>query len=96
MRLTEIIPVYVDSVPKVKEYGKLYISKKHKVAIHMCACGCCDHEGREVVTPLDDNRGWKLTDNNGNVTMRPSIGNWSGERPYHAHYYITNNKIQWL
>ena len=30
------------------------------------------------------------------VTLRPSIGNFNGETPYHAHYYITDNKIRWL
>ena len=71
------------------DFGVLYISKEFGVAIHLCACGC----GGKTVTPLNK---WKLTENEKGVTLRPSIGNWSGESPYHAHYYITNNKIQWL
>jgi len=76
-------------IPEELKQGILYISKEYKIAIHLCACGC----GGKTVTPLDE---WKMTEQNGKITLRPSIGNWVGERPYHAHYYITNNKIQWL
>lgn len=92
-RLFELKPMYVITIPKVKEHGILYISHKFEIAIHLCACGC----GRETVTPLKE---WKLTKTiikgNTKFTLRPSIGNFSGEKPYHAHYYITDNKIQWL
>jgi hypothetical protein len=88
MRIEEIIPVFVEFIPKDIETGKLYISKKFQVAIHLCACGC---RGK-TVTPLNE---WKLTENNNQVSLSPSIGNWSGEIPYHAHYYITYNKIKW-
>ncbi|MBW3021253.1 hypothetical protein KY334_08210 [Candidatus Woesearchaeota archaeon] len=77
-------------MPKIKEPGILYISKEFELAIHLCACGC----GGECVTPTNE---WHLREfEDGTVTLRPSIGNWNGEKPYHAHYYITNNKIQWL
>jgi hypothetical protein len=90
-RITQVQPVYVTTMDEILEPGKLYISKKYEVAIHLCACGC----GVKTVTPLGDGE-WNLTKNNGAVTLRPSIGNFSGESPYHAHYYITNNKIDWL
>lgn len=78
--------------PSVKEPGILYISEFYKIAIHLCACGC----GMQSVTPLGDGE-WKLTQNeDSTITLRPSIGNFMGQNPYHAHYYITNNKIVWL
>ena len=91
MRINELEPVECEEIPAEKEPGKLYITKQYGVAVHLCACGC----GGKTVTPLGAGE-WSLTENNGMVTLRPSIGNWSGESPYHAHYFITNNKIEWL
>jgi hypothetical protein len=91
MKINELKPEYVYYVPDKMEEGVLYISREFRLANHLCACGC----GIETVTPLgkDD---WQLTDSNGLVTLRPSIGNFRWENPYHAHYYITNNNIEWL
>jgi hypothetical protein len=93
-RLTDLLPVYVETVPDTLKMGLLYISKKYGCAVHLCACGC----GENTVTDLQPNwkDGWVLTENNDLITLRPSIGNFKGESPYHAHYYITNNKIKWL
>lgn len=91
MRLTEIEPVFVETISPEIEEGKLYISKEYGVAVHLCACGC----KQKTVTPLGRNE-WTLTENGELVTLRPSIGNFNGEKPYHAHYYVTNNKIEWL
>lgn len=88
--LNEIVPIYTEEVPELLEEGKLYISKKYAVAIHLCACGC----GVKTVTPLKPSE-WTLTETNGAVSLQPSIGNFKWEKPYHAHYYITNNKIIW-
>lgn len=86
------MPVYVEYMPEVKEQGILYISKRFELAIHLCACGC----GMQTVTPFrNPAEDWTLTETNGLVTLRPSIGNFGRENPYHAHYYITDNKIQW-
>lgn len=90
-RIYELKPVFVETIPHEIEEGILYISLEYKSAIHLCACGC---KGI-TATPLIKNE-WVLTTNNEKVTLRPSIGNFSGEVPYHAHYYITDNKIQWL
>lgn len=90
-RINELRPVFVEYMPKEKEEGILYISERFNLAIHLCACGC----KRQTVTPFNG-RGWALTNSNGLITLRPSIGNWKWEKPYHAHYYITDNKIQWL
>lgn len=90
-RVTEITIEHHDQIPEELENGVLYISLKYKVAIHLCACGC----GGQTVTPLGKGE-WLLTENDEKVTLRPSIGNWAGESPYHAHYYITDSKIDWL
>jgi len=92
MKQTELQPVFVEYMPKEKEQGKLYISEKFQLAIHLCACGC----KRESVTPIARDE-WTLTKTLDNqITLRPSIGNFNGEKPYHAHYYITNNVVEWL
>ncbi len=89
MKIEELKPKFVDEMPREKEDGILYISEKFGLAIHLCACGC----GEQTVTPT---REWKLTNNEGKITLRPSIGNFRGEHPYHAHYYVTENRIEWL
>ncbi len=91
MKINELIPQFVEFTPDVLDSGVLYISEEFKVAIHLCACGC----GTKTVTPIKEGE-WTLTKNGGKVTLRPSIGNFMGEDPYHAHYYVTDNKIEWL
>jgi hypothetical protein len=86
-----LTPLYFENIPEEKESGILYISEKYEVAIHLCACGC----GEQTVTPLMAGE-WTLSKQGDKVTLRPSIGNFSGENPYHAHYYITDNIIEWL
>ena len=90
-RIFEIKQKYTETIPAILENGILYISKKYGIAMHLCACGC----GEKTATPLGK-KGWILTDKNDKLTLRPSIGNFSGEKPYHAHYFITENKIKWL
>lgn len=92
--INQLEPVFCEYIPKIKENGKLYISEKYGVAIHLCACGC----GQQTVTDLKPHSkdGWDLMNNHGLITLRPSIGNFNGEHPYHAHYYITENKIEWV
>lgn len=90
IRLTTIKPIFCDTIPKTLEHGKLYISKKYHVAVHLCACGC----GSKTVTPLGKDE-WTLIENIGHtVTLRPSIGNF--EFPCKSHYFITENHIDWL
>ena len=91
MKVQELIPKCVDEIPQELESGKLYLCAKYKIAIHLCACGC----GIKTVTPLGEGE-WTLTGENELYTLRPSIGNFMGENPYHAHYYVTKNKIEWL
>lgn len=89
--INSVIPVYCNEIPRDLEEGNIYISKEFHIAIHLCACGC----GEKTVTPLIAGE-WAMTENVlGEITLRPSIGNFKGENPYHAHYYITDNKINW-
>lgn len=90
-KIDELIPEYVEHIPNVLDSSKIYISAKYEIAIHLCACGC----GVKSVTPLSKGE-WKITGSTEKVTLRPSIGNFVGENPYHAHYYITDSKIEWL
>ena len=90
-KINELTPMFFEELPEKKEPGILYISEEYgKTAVHLCACGC----GVQSVTPIGEGE-WTLTKNEGKVTLRPSIGNFSGENPYHAHYHITENKIEW-
>lgn len=92
MRINELTPEYVDFIPSVSdmEEGVLYISKKFLTSSHLCPC-CC---GNVVVLPFNHGPFWTLTENDKGVTMRPSVGslNW----PCKSHYFITDNKIEWL
>ena len=90
-RLNELEPVFVEEMPKVKEHGKLYVSKEYGVAIHLCACGC----GEQTVTPIGQigTHNWTLTDNDGVVSLSPSV--YNSQLPCKAHYFVKENKIQW-
>ncbi len=75
---------HVDTMPKIKEQGVLYVSEKYRLSIHLCLCGSC---GIQTVLPFED---WIHTkDNQDRYTMRPSIGNQ--QFPCKSHYIITNN-----
>jgi hypothetical protein len=90
-KLTIIIPIFTEEIPTEKKHGVLYISEKYEVAVHLCACGC----GQQSVTPLRNGE-WNITKNGDKVSILPSIGNFTGERPnYHAHYFIRENQIDW-
>lgn len=86
--MKELTPVYVNIMPIQIEEGKLYISLLYGTAAHLCACGC----GNKIVTPLNKN-GWTL-EYDGRISLSPSIGNY--ELPCKSHYFIINNKIEWV
>ena len=102
MRLTELTPEYCETIPATLEPGRLYISDTHNVAVHLCPCGC----GCRVAVPfveLGTNPAnytgpgsdyWVLTKSPRGVTFSPSFGNW--DFVCRSHYFITDNKIQWL
>lgn len=78
----------VHYVPRELESGVLYASDEHKVAVHLCACGC----GSKVPISLGP-AGWTLTERAGLPTIRPSIG--SGQLPCRSHYLITDGRVDW-
>jgi len=77
-------------MPDELEQGVLYVSSEFQTAIHLCACGGCNIQ---TVTPLGPGE-WTLTETDGRVTLRPSIGNM--QFPCKSHYYITENRVEWL
>jgi hypothetical protein len=81
-------PQFMESVPEHLEAGVLYVSMELATAIHLCACGC----GQEVITPFSPTD-WKLCFDGENVSLDPSIGNWSF--PCQSHYWIRGGNIRW-
>jgi hypothetical protein len=81
-------PEFVEFIPNQVEDGKLYVSMQYGTTVHNCCCGC----GNKVVTPLtpDD---WKLTYDGENISISPSIGNWSF--PCQSHYWVRRGNIEW-
>jgi len=83
-----LTPMFTEYIPAEPDPGNLYVSMQFETAVHLCPCGC----GAKVVTPLGP-RDWVLTFD-GTVSLRPSVGN--GQQPCRSHYYIRNNRIDWL
>lgn len=78
---------FVESFPTSLQPGVLYVSVAYSTAAHLCCCGC----GNEVVTPLSRSQ-WVLTFD-GQVSLRPSIGNWA--LPCKSHYVIDAGQVRW-
>jgi hypothetical protein len=90
-KLFELEPVFVELIDSELEQGKLYISEKYGVAIHLCACGWCN---QQTVTPIHNPyTGWSMTNIDGKVTLSPSIGNF--QMPCNSHYFVRENKVVW-
>jgi hypothetical protein len=88
MKTGHFRPQFVESVPETLDVGVLYVSMSLASVIHLCACGC----GQEVITPLSPTD-WKLWFDGENVTLDPSIGNWSFR--CRSHYWIRGGAVQW-
>ena len=80
--------VWVEDMPEIIEEGKIYISTKHRLTEHLCACGC----GTEVSLPLGRSD-WKIEYDGETVGIWPSVGNW--RLPCKSHYVIQENKTRW-
>ena len=92
MKTLKKIPIevaYVEFIPSELKEGILYVSLKFKVAVHNCLCGC----GNKTVTPLKNNE-WHLNDDNGKVSLSPSIGNY--KFPCKSHYIITKGMANFV
>lgn len=86
----QILPEFVEEIPKEIDDGYLYLCLPYNAVIHKCACGC----GEIISTPLDKKYGWVMKYDGQAITLRPSIGNFS--IPCRSHYYITDNNVEWL
>lgn len=78
----------VQYVPKTLEPGVLYVADEFDIAVHLCACGC----GSKVTTPLGPTE-WRVTEQYGQPTLHPSVGNW--QLPCRSHYLIISGKTRW-
>jgi len=97
-RIEELETVLTEYIPETIENGKIYVSHRFSLAIHLCACGC----GVKTVTPFytDDQPrtdiegpGWHLTqdtEHDNKITLHPSIGNQ--QFPCKSHYWVKNGK----
>ena len=88
MRQSHLSHRFVEFIPEQLEEGVLYISRRYRTAAHKCCCGC----GEEVITPLTPTD-WSLRMDGNDVTLHPSIGNWSFA--CRSHYLIQRNKVVW-
>ena len=79
---------WVEDMPDRMEPDSLYISVKHRLTEHYCACGC----GTEVSLPLGRSE-WKLVYDGDSISILPSVGNW--RLPCKSHYMIKENKTIW-
>ena len=75
-------------MPPSLEPGNLYISVKHRLTEHLCACGC----GTEISLPLGRSE-WRIEYDGESVTVWPSIGNW--RLPCRSHYIIEKGHTRW-
>ena len=80
--------IWVEDMPETMEGGKIYLSIKHRLTEHLCACGC----RAEVSLPLGRND-WKIEYDGETVSIWPSVGNW--QLPCKSHYIIRENKTRW-
>jgi len=91
IKQVEVHAEYKDEFLPLKRYmeeGIIYISKLHKCCNHLCLCGC----GHECFLPLGKGE-WTLTDNNGKITITPSI---LQRFECKSHYIITNGKANFI
>jgi hypothetical protein len=79
---------FVETMPEELEEGVLYVSIRHRIALHRCFCGC----GVEVSTPLSPLE-WKLIFDGETVSLSPSVGVWG--LPCQSHYWIKRNRVHW-
>lgn len=86
--MTRYAARFVTSIPEVLEPQTVYVSLEYATMMHLCACGC----GSEIVTPLSPT-GWRFCFDGHDITLSPSIGNWS--YPCRSHYLIRSGRVVW-
>jgi Family of unknown function (DUF6527) len=88
MRQSRLEQQVVEYIPEQLLDGVLYVSHRYGTAVHKCCCGC----GEEVITPLSSTD-WSIRIVGNNVTLHPSVGNWSFA--CQSHYFIKNSRVVW-
>ena len=88
-RTTEISYSFVDSAPALLEPGRIYISIKYRVIVHLCLCGC----GEKILLNLDPD-GWSFTFDGRSISIHDSVGNVG--IPCRSHYVVRRNHVIWL
>jgi hypothetical protein len=88
VKTQHLTPEFVDTFPTRLQPGVVYISIEFTTCAHLCPCGC----GEEVITPLSPAQ-WSFTFNGRDVSMHPSVGNWS--LPCQSHYVIDRGRVRW-
>lgn len=88
MKVERITVERVQLAPKQLVPGRLYVSEKYSVALHLCCCGC----GEKVVTPLSPAE-WQVDIRGDRASVHPSIGNWS--MACRSHYWIRDGRVVW-
>lgn len=87
MKISHLMPVFVESFPNDPEEGLIFVSIRFRTAMHLCCCGC----GSRIVTPIRPTD-WSLSYNGVSVSLSPSIGNWS--LPCRSHYWIKDGHVE--
>lgn len=88
MTVRHLEPEFVETFPTPLVPGILYVSIEFTTCAHLCACGC----GEEVITPLSPAQ-WSLTYDGRDVSLRPSVGNWS--LACQSHYVVDRGRVRW-
>lgn len=79
---------FVESIPSELDDDTVYVSIDFRTTIHLCACGCRN----QVVLPLRPSA-WSLTYDGQEISMSPSVGNWSFD--CRSHYWIRHGIVVW-
>ncbi|MBD8577636.1 hypothetical protein IFU04_25710 [Pseudomonas syringae] len=87
MKVERFRTTFVEFIPDDLEDGVLYVSMRYRTVSHLCACGC-----RQEVPLSISPTAWQLTFN-GEVSLSPSVGNWSF--PCRSHYFIRGGAVDW-
>jgi hypothetical protein len=88
-RVAQFSHEFADQIPEALSEGKLYVSMRFGVAIHLCACGC----RKQTVTPIAPDE-YKLIFDGETITLHPSVGNWNF--PCGSHYLICKDQVIWV
>lgn len=87
MKIERFRNQFVEFIPETLEEGVLYVSMRYRTVSHLCPCGC-----RQEVPLSISPTAWELTFN-GEITLNPSVGNWSFS--CRSHYFIRGGYVCW-